>query len=71
MPKPHKFKELKGKMEAKGKIDLEDFNSVQDMMTFLDYYNSQIDRKKEDVGDDDIMEISKMVARMMNKKTIV
>lgn len=71
MPKPHKFKELSAKMKAKGSIDPEDFNSVSDMMNFLDYYNSQVEDKRTDVGEDDITEISKMVVRAMNKKTIV
>lgn len=58
-------------MKAKGSIDPEDFNSVSDMMNFLDYYNSQVEDKRTDVGEDDITEISKMVVRAMNKKTIV
>lgn len=62
-----KFDEIKKKLEATGKLDLNDFDNTQDIGLFLDWYNQGISDKKKKRGDDDISEITKALARSIIK----
>lgn len=58
-------------MKETNKLHAEDFNNAEDIGVFLDHHNELVEKKGVKRSEDDISEISKMVVRIMNKKTIV
>lgn len=65
------FDKIKKKFDATGKLYLEDFNNVEDMGLFLDWYNKGVTSDKEKHASGEIIEISKLLARLMTQKNIV
>lgn len=68
--KKYNFDNIRKKFDATGKLDLEDFNSADEIGMFLDWYNLSIKQRAEKEGERDITEISKFLARMIGRTTI-
>lgn len=68
--KKFNFDNIKKKFDATGKLDLEDFNSADEIGMFLDWYNQGIKNRVEKEAGREITEISKFLARMIGRTTI-
>lgn len=68
--KPYDFDKKKKKFEALGKLDLEDFNSAAEMTQFLDWYNLTQEESNKRYYENEIVEISKLLARLQTRKYI-
>ena len=60
---PQNWKDLKKKMETLGKVSIEDFKDVPDMMNFLDFYNSNKESERKKILDHLIHEITDEVVK--------
>ena len=60
---PHNWKELNEKMRITGKLSIEDFRDVPDMMNFLDFYNSNKESERKKILDVLIREITEEVVK--------
>ena len=68
--KKYNFDNIRKKFDATGKLDLEDFNSADEIGLFLDWYNNSIKERVEKEAGVEITEISKFLARMIGRTTI-
>lgn len=69
--KPNNFEKLKKKYEATGKLDREDFNNAKELGQFLDWYNQINENRRKERNDNEILEISKFLARASGRKSFV
>jgi hypothetical protein len=69
--KPGNFDKIKKKLEATGKLDVEDFNSAKDLGMFIDWYNQLITNSKKSRAENEILEISKLLAKISGRKSFV
>lgn len=65
------FDKIKEKFDATGKLELEDFNNAADIGLFLDWYNKTIKDSAEKRATEEIIEISKFLARTQGRKTFI
>ena len=49
---------------------MEDFNSATEVGMFIDWLNDCQDKSKEKYAGNEILEISKLVARLMGRKSV-
>lgn len=68
---PYNFKEKVKKVEALGKLQMEDFNSAEEAGMFIDWMNEMNRMEKQKRADNEIHEISKFLARTLGSKTFI
>jgi len=68
--KPKNFDKALKRLKETGELSLDDFNNTQDIGAFLDFYNDTLQKDKEKDLNNDIVEISKLLAKMLTEKTI-
>lgn len=69
--KPRHFDRAKQRLEDTGKLAIEDFSNAAEIGAFIDWHNQSIKNKKEAEATRDIIEISKLLARMNTEKIII
>ena len=62
------FKETQDYINNNKRIDISKFNKISDITNAIDFYNNEVDRKKKEHGDNEVHEISKLLARIMSRK---
>jgi len=64
------FDKAKQRLDETGKLSLEDFNNAAEIGAFIDWYNQRLKDKKEAESTRNIIEISKLLARLQTQKHI-
>lgn len=69
--KPSNFDKKKKRLEETGQLSLDDFNSAEEIGQFLDWYNQDKKIGKRSHFDNEVLEISKLLAKMQGRSSIV
>ncbi len=65
------FEKIKKSMEATGKLDVQYFNNAKDIGMFIDWYNTTVKERKQAHHDNEITEISKLLAKISGRKSFI
>lgn len=69
--KPRYFDKAKQRLEDTGQLSIEDFNNAAEIGAFIDWHNQAVIDEKEAKATRDIIEISKLLARINTEKIII
>lgn len=69
--KPRNFDKNLKRLKETGTLSREDFDSGADLGAFIDWYNSSVIKKRENQAQNDIIEISKFLAKINTQKNIM
>lgn len=68
---PTNYDRAKRRLEETGSLSLDDFNSAADVGAFIDFYNETLRKSRDDYLKNEIIEISKYLAKIETSKSIV
>jgi hypothetical protein len=71
LTKPRNFEQALARLKATGKLDRNDFNSGAELGAFIDFYNSNIEKSRDKYANNEISEISKLLARISTRRVFV
>ena len=67
---PKNFNKAMQRLQDTGSLSLEDFDSAADVGAFIDFYNESMIKGREDHYNNEILEISKFLAKVETQKNI-